>query len=389
MRIGIGVQALINHHGRGIEKYIQYFLKALAKIDSINEYVLLQEDTELEGNIFQGNFLPQSYHISARNYPRGLRWLWEYISLPREFKYFKLDLYHSMDLGIPRYGRGVYLATVHDILPYLYPQTCQISPQQLFKYRLKLWSLKRADHIIAISEYTKNDLVVKLGLSARRITVIPYGIADIFHPIDIRESRRVIKDKFKIEYPYILYVGAFGPTKNISVLLRSFRHVVDRFPNYRLVLIGSQKHPNYNQLIILSQNLGIEGKLTWIDSLEHKDLVSLYSAAHLFVFPSLLEGFGLPPLEAMACGAPVIASKAVSLPEVVGGAGILVDSRNVDDLSQSIIKVLSSDTMRLKMKVRGLKQAAQFSWGENARKTLGIYQKILENIKKDRYNAIN
>jgi glycosyltransferase involved in cell wall biosynthesis len=239
--------------------------------------------------------------------------------------------------------------------------------------------LKQADWLIADSEFTKKTIVETLGYQEDRIHVIPLAIAhDVFMP-------RVVSDSFYARFNldpslrYILYVGSENPRKNLPRLLRAFSAVKARFPDVRLLKIGSVEY--LRQAKLLQQQviqLGLTQDVHFIPHVSDDDLVLFYNAAQLFVFPSLLEGFGLPPLEAMACGTPVVCSNAASLPEVVGEAALAVDPYDVDSLATAICSVLENVNLADQLRARGVERARIFTWKKTARETIRVYERVFE-----------
>ncbi|MGD8585552.1 MAG: glycosyltransferase family 1 protein [Chloroflexota bacterium] len=275
------------------------------------------------------------------------------------------------------------LITVHDIVPYLVRRDAN---QSTFRHPLDtafdeaaMRGLKLADCLIADSKFTKRTLVETLDYQEDRIQVVPLAIAhDVFRP-------RVVPGSFYARFSldpslrYILYVGSENPRKNLPRLLRAFSAVRARFPDVRLLKIGTAEYPR--QAKSLQQQvaeLGLALHVRFIPHVSDDDLVLLYNLASLFVFPSLLEGFGLPPLEAMACGTPVVCSNAASLPEVVGEAALTVDPYDVDALATAMYSVLEDVNLADQFRARGVERAKAFTWEKTARETIGVYERVFE-----------
>ena len=183
------------------------------------------------------------------------------------------------------------------------------------------------------------------------------------------------KKKHDITFPFILYLGTLEPRKNLKSLILAYNEIKKKFPEYKLI-IGGAKGWGYKNIFQIIDNLGIDKDIIFTGYIPEKDLPSLYNSAELFVYPSFYEGFGLPPLEAMACGTPVITSNTSSLPEVVGNAGIMVDPNNVNQLADAMYKVLTDDNLRRDMIKKGLKRAKMFSWKKTAKETLKVYEEV-------------
>jgi len=236
--------------------------------------------------------------------------------------------------------------------------------------------LQAADTVIAVSECTKRDAVRLYGLDEAKIRVICEGVNSRFRPAS-PEAMAVAWARYGLPERYILCVGTIEPRKNLNTLMEAFATLKVRPAtcDLRLVIVG-KKGWLYKGFFRRLRELGLEGEVVFPGFVPDEDLPALYSAAELFVFPSLYEGFGLPPLEAMACGTPVIASNTSSVPEVVGEAGILVEPRDVRVLAGAMERVLMDEGKQREMRDKGLQQAARFSWERAARETLQVYGEV-------------
>jgi glycosyltransferase involved in cell wall biosynthesis len=231
------------------------------------------------------------------------------------------------------------------------------------------------DLIITISEHTKRDAVELLGIEPDRVRVTPLAAHECFRPLRDPEALRELRERYGLgNRPYILTVGTLEPRKNHCRLIEAFARLRRRDPGliHRLVLVGA-KGWLFEPIFETVRRLGLEGHVRWLDYVPFDDLPGLMSGTELFVYPSLYEGFGLPPLEAMSCGAPVIASATTSLPEVVGEAGILVDPEQVDEITAAMHRVLTDPHLRTALRAAGLERAKQFTWERTARMTLAAY----------------
>ncbi|HUV05756.1 MAG TPA: glycosyltransferase family 1 protein, partial [Armatimonadota bacterium] len=237
-------------------------------------------------------------------------------------------------------------------------------------------AVKKADAIIAISESTKRDIVELLGAPEHKIYTTLLGVDPPYRPVSDERKERVAREH-GLGHSTILYLGTLEPRKNIPALLAAFSQARKSSPakDCTLVLAGG-KGWFFNQTFKLVEDLGLKESVRFTGYVPAEDLPALYSAATVFVYPSLHEGFGLPPLEAMACGTPVITSNASSLPEVVGDAGIMVDPYNVEELAGAILRVLCDPDLRQEMSAKGLERAKKFSWEETARQTLKVYERV-------------
>jgi glycosyltransferase involved in cell wall biosynthesis len=276
------------------------------------------------------------------------------------------------------------VVTVHDIVPFLVRQDRE---QSTFRHPLDLWfdglamaGLRRARIVISDSQFTSQTVVEALGLVPEKIRVVPLGVAhEVFHP-------RPIPDAFMQRYQldprlrYLLYVGSENPRKNLPRLVQAFARVRASLPRVRLIKLGSPEYgPQAESLRTRIQELGLSDAVLFYDHVPDHDLALFYNLAELFCFPSLYEGFGLPPLEAMACGTPVVCSDAASLPEVVGDAAIMIDPYDVEALAAAMQRVLADPDLQADLRQRGLERAASFTWGRTARQTVAVYREVLRS----------
>ena len=260
-----------------------------------------------------------------------------------------------------RKPKGNLIVTVHDIIPILYPQYHPLKRALYFKYFLKPL-LKKADKIISVSEATKKDLVGKLNIEERKIKVIHLGVSEKFKPT---EDISVLK-KYGINKNYIFFLGTIEPRKNVQRLIEAYNKLECED---KLVIAGGKGWGEE----VTSNNENI----VFTSYVDEKDLPALYSHATLFVYPSLYEGFGLPVLEAMACGTPVITSNISSLQEVSGNAAVLCDPMNVEDIKDKIRLVLDDNQLQESLRVKGLERATKFNWEKCARETEKVYEELL------------
>ena len=273
------------------------------------------------------------------------------------------------------------IVTVHDIVPYLMRDDPEQNVYRHFYDRrmdeLAMRSLRKADCLIAISAYTKKMLVEKLNCSPAKIQVVLYGLDhELFRPLPATDEFRA-RYQLDPQFRYLLYVGSENPRKNLPRLVQALASVKSRIPNIRLLKVGTPEYiKDFHLLQKQIHTLDLEDTVIFINHPPQEDLIRLYSAADIFVFPSLFEGFGVPPLEAMACGAPVICSNAASLPEVVGEAAITLDPLDVQGWAEAISAMLNDEKLRQDLRAKGLARAGQFTWERAARETMAVYEKV-------------
>jgi glycosyltransferase involved in cell wall biosynthesis len=240
--------------------------------------------------------------------------------------------------------------------------------------------LKKASAIIVDSDQTRRDVTEVLEYPIDRMHVVYIGVdQEVFRPLTVTDEF-LCRYNLQRDVPYILYVGSEDPRKNIRRLIEAFARIADRWQEARLLKVGAARFTaEREQLLHHIERLGLTERVHFFDQVPDADLAYFYNIAHVFIFPSLYEGFGLPALEAMACGTPVVASSTSSLPEVVGDAALLVDPYDVADISSAMEKLLLDDgTLRQVLRQRGLDRAAQFTWSRTANQILQVYQHVLE-----------
>lgn len=290
------------------------------------------------------------------------------------------EVYHSPFDPLPRgTGRARRFLTVYDMITELHPE--HFTPDTVSSMARVYGSLRPDDWVAAISECTRDDLCAVLGIDPARVFVTPLAAdPEVFHPVADPESIARVRRRYGIpEGPYLLSLNTLEPRKNIERTVRAFTALVREqgVPGLNLVLVGA-KGWKYEGIMKALEGAGAaRGRMVLPGFVADEDLAPLYSGALAFVYPSLYEGFGLPPLEAMQCGTPVITSNTSSLPEVVGDAGIMVDPRDTEALCEAMLKVYGDDALREQMRTRSLARAAQFSWERFTRQTLDAYRTAL------------
>ena len=264
------------------------------------------------------------------------------------------------------------IVTCYDLIPWIYEKN------RSFIWKHNMAGLKKADRIITISKFSKNEIIKYLGYPENRIYII-YPAVNHDHYYRKRDREILKKHDILENEKIILYVGSEMPRKNIPFLIKAFAKLKNMLPDIKLFKIGSPQWPGARkELLKLREKLKLQKDVIFIGYALEEELPRWYNAADLFIFPSFYEGFGLPPLEAMACGTPVITSNTSSLPEVVGDAGIMIDPYDVDGLAKVMYEVLTNDSLREDMIKKGLKRAKMFSWKESAEKILKVYKDMSE-----------
>jgi glycosyltransferase involved in cell wall biosynthesis len=360
----IGLLRSVDSEGTGLDTYARCLESGLKGVDAGNSYVEIGYDG-LWYSIRAGD------SITRHRYTRipVLNTLSNHLRLPRILRKLDLDILHGLCDFIPLGGGGYKrVFTVHDLTGLLFPETHKLAVALNHRLIMPL-ELKTSDAVIAVSENTKHDLIKHFNVDEGRIHVVYEGVDSTFRSCDTSE----VKSKYGLDFPFILYVGTLEPRKNIPRLLNAFKKLVDSGISHRLVVAGRSGW-KYAGILESVGKLGLTGRVVFTGYVPREDLPGLYSLADVFVFPSLYEGFGLPVLEAMACGTPVVCSNTSSLPEVAGDAALTVDPLDVEGLAESMERVLTDGGLADKLRKRGLKQAAGFTWEYAAGKTLKVYE---------------
>lgn len=373
--MNIGVNALLMGGTRaGIGNYIYNLLKALACVDADNNYQVFVNE-QYPAGLRAHNQEPVPVNLISQG--SWARILWEQVMLPLSVAKRDIDIMHFPDYSLPVLLESKpSIITVHDLTYKLFPETFSRG-KLLTKLALLGPSLRKAAGIIAVSGNTKKDLIELCGVSPERITVIHNGVdLEVFRPMESGKMREQLAVKYNLEPGYILYVGTLEPRKNITTLIKAFKMLREshRLP-HKLVIAGG-KGWLYREIFRAVSELGLKQEVLFTGYIPADELPLFYNGAGVFVYPSLYEGFGLPPLEAMACGVPVVTSDCSSLPEVVGETGIMVNPTDVEALSDAIERILTDRQLAETLSVQGLKRAQEFTWEESARKTMAVYTEV-------------
>jgi glycosyltransferase involved in cell wall biosynthesis len=370
--IGIDAKILINNIS-GLERYIYQLVVNLSKVDKDNPYTIFVHKPVFNDKIGE-NFKEKlekdiTNHIISQNKKLATQ----------EIKVFHVtwqDMYLWHNLPLLWSKRSV--ITIHDLINLRQPD--YHGRMNRIKYRLLLkLAVKWADRIITVSDYTKDEIIKHLNADNNKIKVVHLAADSRFKPVLNKRTIREIKSKYKIEGKYILSVGKSYTHKNIPHLIRAFKKLATGGNlEHKLVLVGEKFWGPANLDVMKTiEDLELGEKVIWPGYIDDEDMPSLYSGAELFVMPSYYEGFGLPLLEAMSCGTPVIASNVTSIPEVVGNAGILVSPDDVDELTQSMLTLIKDKKKRNALIEKGLERSRMFSWEKCARETVDVYKDLL------------
>lgn len=372
MRIGIDITPLPpNPVGAGI--YMIQLVRAISKLPVDHNYVIIAQPKgkDLIGEISNPNF---SWTITPEHSP-ARRLLWEQLELPGLARQQGLDLLHSLHYTSPRFLPCRSVVTFHDMTFFLFPELHTTAKRLFFPRAIKM-SANRADAIIAVSESTRRDAIRILKMQPQKIFGIPSGIGPEFRPIADQKLLEACRSKYSLPFDFILYVGLIEPRKNLPILVRSYSQLLAAGLDQPLVIVGRQGW-HFEQVHQLIKQLGIEKKVVFTGYIPDQDLPFIYNLARVFVYPSTYEGFGFPPLEAMACGTPVITTAVSAMLDTVADGGVLVPPKDERALTDALILVLRDRSFRENLSSRGLQQASNFTWERTAKETVRIYEQVL------------
>ncbi len=370
MRVGIDARVLGT--SRALDVYTRNLIPEIIKI-SKNQIVLLFKDEQQKQLIDIGDaevaLIPDSHALS------------DHIKFKDQLTKLNLDVIWHPDNKefvncIPNS-----VVTIHDLTPIKYPDVI-FSKSRLLQSRQRMYfylmkkAWKKAKTIITVSQSSANDIVDLLGVSKARVKVVPNGVGEQFKKKFTQEQAEAILEKYKITKPYIFYIGGLNAHKNVETLIRAFSVISDEKVN--LVIGGKTSNDNssgqntYFKIHKLAEELGVVKRVTFTGFIDDQDLPCLYKKAEVFVYPSLYEGFGLPPLEAMASGTPVVASNVSSIPEVVGDSGVLLDPTDPHQFALAIDNILVNPNLRQDLSAKGIDRAENFNWKEAAKRIESI-----------------
>ena len=363
---------VIQDHFPGIARYTFNLARALADISPEDEFVLLYDPhaPNVHYNLAELQRHPQVRLLPGAAPIFSLSEQWR---VPRQLVRLAPDVIHAPYYIRPYAMPAPVVFVAYDLIPLKYPQYFSRREWLIFQLTMRL-SLQTAQVIISTSRSTANDLERLCGVRPERIVVVP-GAADSRFALQPASAVAILRAKYQLPDRYALYLGSNKPHKNLVHLVEGWRQVSGRMPGVKLVIAGHWD-PRYEQAKGRTKALNLDDKVLFAGPIADADLPALYAGAEVFVFPSLYEGFGLPVLEAMACGTPVVCSNTSSLPEVAGDAALLVEPSDVDALSGALARVLAEASLRQEMREKGLARAAGFSWERTAREMLGVYHRL-------------
>jgi glycosyltransferase involved in cell wall biosynthesis len=374
MKIGIDGRAAKWYRGTGIGTYTHQVISSLNEVDSFNEYLLFMPEGCNCDIPFNKNFNVKNISENRKDN------FWDEVNIPNILKDSDIELYHvpQNGVGLPEDKKCPVIITLHDVIPYRMPETVGPTYLKIFLEQMPE-IIPQCDGIITVSEFSKEDIIKAFNFPKEKIFVTHLAPENIYKPISKDISKELIAKEYGIDGKFILYIGGFSPRKNILGLIEAFS-ILDRKYNqgFKLVIAG-KKGISYEKYKNRAAMLGVEDKVLFPGFIELDHLPYLYNSSELFVYPSFYEGFGLPPVEAMACGLPVITSNTTSIPEIVKDSAILINPANVDELAEAMNRAVQDEKLRDELIVKGLIRASELTWQDTARKTVIAYDKIINN----------
>ena len=392
MKIGVDASCWTNKRGYG--RYTRELLNTLLNLDDQNEYrFFLDEETarlsedlpESAQRVIVKTSQAASQAASASGH-RSLRDLWAMRrAVHRQGQDLDLLYFPSVYTYFPPKGRTKTVVTIHDTTAERFPKLIFPSLRSRLAWNIKVrWAVRRASLITTVSEASKTNIMEEFGVPAQMVKVVPDAVGSEFSPVDDRSQATRLLRKFGMngDEPFILYVGGISPHKNLATLVRAYASLIQGTgaQSAKLMVVGDFQgdvfYSSYPKLLETIQLLGLSEKVIFTGYVTDPDLVHLYNSARVLVMPSFDEGFGLPAVEAMACGTPVVGSRAGALPEVIGDAGLLFDPYQPEELKVCLQRLLENQDLRQELGLKGIRRAGGFTWERSARAALAAFKDL-------------
>jgi len=377
MKIGVMLRTIDRRRGVGI--YTKNLMDHLLALDKKNEYVLFYYNPKYLGRYARYEHVreklvqpPLNLTFGEFSFPDALsRFIWDQVKIPIEAKREGVDLLFNPADSVPLFARCKTIMVLHGSEWLTHPQFFRFYDRIYSRIMLPLY-YKKANLFLTNSDTNKRNFVNFLKVSPDKIKTIYFGVTPRFRHIDDDIFLKKAREKYHLPERFILYVGRIYPGKNFGNIIRAFSTIHTSLP-HKIIVAGSPRY-GYQREFASIEKLGLQGKIIFVGWVPEEDLIALYNLADLFIFPSFFESFGIPLLEAMACGCPAIASQTSALPEIAGGAAFLVNPYSPDEIAEAIKKVLTEEKLRKELIERGLNRAKEFSWEKCARETLAVFE---------------
>lgn len=379
MKIGIDAR-FFGPFGKGLGRYTQKLVEYLEKVDTENQYIVY---------LRKENF--DDYQPSNPNFKKQLadyQWytIKEQREMPKLLNSENFDLVHFPHFNVPIFYKGPFVVTIHDLIITNFPTTKATTLGPLmykfkqigYNYVIRK-AVRKAKKVITVSGYSKSEIVRYFKMQPDKI-VVTYEASDFNKDVCSIEDPAYLKNKYNIDHGYWLYVGNAYPHKNLESLIHVWKKLKQENFSHKLVMVGKEDY-FFKRLKELAKKEGVDDVVVFLGFVDDAELCLLYQQALGYVFPSLCEGFGLPPLEAASQGLPVITSSASCLPEVMGDGAIYFDPYNIDDIINTVRRVTQDKELQEELRKKGLKQVSKYSWEKTAKETLDVYNSIKNNLK--------
>ncbi len=374
MRIAIDLSPAV-HQKAGLGRYARTLAEHLVALDHDHQYIAFAY-----GSPAQDALPPSLQALPRANIPLDVRpwrmgvWLAHALGIPLDRALPRVDIFHATEHLLPPLKNARTVFTLHDLIFQIFPEF-HLPLNRWFLRNAMPHFLRRADAIVAVSECTRRDAVRLYGVPPEKVSVIYEGVNPALRPVEDPDVIAAARARYARNQPFLLFLGTIEPRKNIPALVDALQVLRARGFPHRLLVAG-RRGWLYQGVFEHARQAGMESQVDFLDYVPDADLPALFAACDAFVFPSLYEGFGLPPLEAMACGAPVVCSNTSSLPEVVGDAALCVNPREPAEIAAAVERVIGDNRLRAELRAKGLAQGTKFSWERAARETLQVYQKV-------------
>lgn len=375
MKIGIDARAAKWYRGTGIGTYTHELLRALNKIDIENKYSLFLPEKCNINIDFNDNIEIVNINTELNSN------FWHEVSNPNTLTDDSLNLYHvpQNGIGLPYKKTCPFVITLHDIIPCKMPETVSDNYLRIFEKEMPR-ILPLCDGIITVSEHSKKDIIDVFNFPEEKIFVTHLAAEEVYIPLNKQLCKDLIKREYKIKDDFILYIGGFSPRKNIIGLIESFYILKQKTKSPLKLVIAGTHGISYNIYKKRVDDLHLENDVLFPGFISLNHMPYLYNACELFVYPSFYEGFGLPPLEAMACGIPVITSNLTSIPEIVKDSCLLINPYDTEDLSNAMAEVLENSNLKENLILKGVCRSKELTWEKTACETLRAYKEISKSL---------